>query len=614
MSEEKIIEKEFDVLILGAGGTGLRAAIEASYNKDISIGVVSKTLLGKAHTVMAEGGVAASFGNVNDKDNWKVHFRDTVKGGKWHGNWRLQKILVDEAPVVVKELEDWGAVWDRTPEGKILQRNFGGHAYPRLAHVGDRTGLEMIRSLEDVVLHKENVTLLMETTISKLLVKEGKVLGAFGFDRNTGELMLIKAKAIVMATGGLGKIFEITSNSWELTGDGFSLALDAGCEFIDMEFVQFHPTGMAYPYNVAGTLVTEGVRGEGAYLKNSEGERFMFNYIPDRYKPDYAETVEEAERWLWGDESVREKTRKPPELLTRDVVAAAIRAEVNAGRGSPHNAAWLDIASVRDPEYIKRKLPSMVHQMKSLASLDITKEPFEVAPTAHFAMGGIRFSASNSMTNIKGIFAGGEVGGGMHGANRLGGNSLCDTLVSGKRAGHFASEYVKDKKFVEIPKDVIDEAVKFTLAPFDEDRTENPYTLHTELKALMTEAKLNSTDEVLKDCIAKLQEMKGRALKCKADGTRKYNPSWDQVLAMYHACQTAEMVLIASLERKESRGGHVRIEYPEEVKAYQDILYVQYKDATGKLQLKEEVLEPMAPELLEVLKEFGEKYEYVGKK
>lgn len=611
---ENVITKEFDVLIIGAGGTGLRAAIEAAKNKDLKIGIVSKTLLGKAHTVMAEGGVAASYGNVNPKDNWKVHFRDTFKGSKWHSNWRLSKILVDEAPTVVQELENWGAVMDRTPEGKMLQRNFGGHAFPRLVHVGDRTGLEMLRALEDKAIHSENVELLMEFTITKLFTKNGEVLGAFGFDRNSGELYLFKAKAVVMATGGFGKIFEITSNSWELTGDGMSLALDAGVEFIDMEAVQFHPTGMAYPYNVAGTLVTEGVRGEGAYLKNSKGERFMFNYIPERYKPDYAETEEEANKWLWGDESVKEVTRKPPELLTRDVVAAAIRSEVKAGRGSPHNAAWLDIASVRDPDYIKKKLPSMYHQMKSLASLDITKEPFEVAPTAHFAMGGIKFSHEDSMTNIKGIFAGGEVGGGTHGANRLGGNSLCDTLVSGKRAGHFAAEYVAGKELKEIPKEMVDEAIKLTLAPFDEDRTENPYKLHEEIRSLMTEAKLNATEEIVTESIKKLRELKERAMKCKATGTRKYNPVWDQALAMYHACQTGEMILIGTLHRKESRGGHVRVDYPSEDKAYQDVVYVQWKDASGKLQMREELLEPLSEEMMDVLKEFGETYQYVGKK
>ncbi len=611
MSEEKLIHKEYDVLVIGAGGTGLRAAIAAAQDKELKIGIISKTLLGKAHTVMAEGGVAGSFGNVNPNDNWKVHFRDTFKGSYWHGNWRLAKILVDEAPERILELERWGAVWDRTPEGKILQRNFGGHAYPRLAHIGDRTGLELIRTLEEHIIHEDNIDLNMETTITKLLVKDNKILGAFGFDRVTGQLIVFKAKTVIMATGGLGKLFTITSNSWEGTGDGYSLAFEAGAELIDMEFIQFHPTGMAYPPNVAGTLVTEGVRGEGAYLKNSEGERFMFNYIPEKFSKDYADTEEEANRWLEGDENAR----KPPELLTRDVVAAAIRSEVAAGRGSPHGAAWLDIACVRDADYIKKKLPSMYHQMKTLSKLDITKEAFEVAPTAHHAMGGMRYKWDTNETNISGLYAAGEAAGGVHGGNRLGGNALADIIVFGKRAGDAAAIAAKTKSFEDIPQNLIDEAIEVTLAPFKEENTENPYLLHEELRDMMTVEYGFSTEESLTKAKKILEEMKVRASKCGTSGDRAYNPGWDQALSMKHVVQVALLTIESSLMRKESRGGHARGDYLETDTSIQDILYVQKRGPNGEIVVHEEILEPVSEELLKVLAEFKDDgYQYHGKK
>lgn len=596
----KVKHLNYDLLIIGAGGTGLRAAIEAA-KEDISIAVITKSLLGKAHTVMAEGGVAASFGNVNPKDNWEVHFHDTFKGGAYHGNWRLVEMLVKESPDIIMELERWGAVWDRTPEGKMLQRNFGGHSYPRLVHVGDRTGLEMIRILEETVIHKKNVTTHMETTITKLLTVNNEIVGAFGYDRKSGELICFHTKAIIMATGGVGKMFTITSNSWEGTGDGHVLAYDVGAEIVDFEFIQFHPTGMAHPSNVEGTLVTEGVRGEGGILLNSEGNRFMFNYIPERYKSQYAETEEEANRWLAGDDTAR----KPPELLTRDVVSAAIRSEVAGGRGSPHNAAFLDIGSIRDADYIKLKLPSMYHQMKTLAKLDITKEPFEVAPTAHHMMGGIKYSYQDNQSNVKGLFAAGETAGGLHGANRLGGNALADIMVFGLRAGKFAGQYSSGiNDFKNIPTDLLESAIEFTLAPFDENNSENPYTLHDELREMMTTNYGLSTKESLKDAIEKLKEFRQRALKCKTTGSRAYNPSWHQSLDMLNLVQCAFMTVEASLKRNESRGGHQRGDYLEINTDLQNIWYVLTKGENGEIAIHEEIIEKISDELQKVIDKF----------
>ncbi|MCE7735946.1 MAG: fumarate reductase/succinate dehydrogenase flavoprotein subunit [Candidatus Heimdallarchaeota archaeon] len=590
----------YDLLIIGAGGTGLRAAIEAA-KENISIGVVTKSLLGKAHTVMAEGGVAASFGNVNPKDNWEVHYHDTIKGGGYHGNWRLVEMLVKESPNAVRELEKWGAVWDRTPEGKMLQRNFGGHAYPRLVHVGDRTGLEMIRILEETVIHEENVTAHVETTITKLLTQDNEIVGAFGYERTTGQLICFHTKAIIMATGGTGKMFTITSNSWEGTGDGHALAFDIGTEIIDFEFIQFHPTGMAAPSNVEGTLVTEGVRGEGGILLNSENERFMFNYIPEKYKSQYADTEEEANRWLAGDESAR----KPPELLTRDVVSAAIRSEVSEGRGSPNDAAYLDIGSIRDADYIKTKLPSMYHQMKTLAKLDITKEKFEVAPTAHHTMGGIKFSYEDNSSNIKGLFAAGETSGGVHGANRLGGNALADIIVFGIRAGKFASEYVKSQSdYPEISDELLEMAITYTLQPFDETNTENPYELHKELQEMMTLQYGLSTEESLNSALETLKELSKRMEKSKATGNRVYNPSWHQAMDLRNLITCAKMTVTSSLKRNESRGGHARGDYLELDPKLQDIVYVLTKGTNGEIVIHEEINEPMREDLMDIINKF----------
>ncbi|MHA2276072.1 MAG: fumarate reductase/succinate dehydrogenase flavoprotein subunit [Candidatus Kariarchaeaceae archaeon] len=598
--KEQIKHLNYDLLIIGAGGTGLRAAIEAA-KEDISIAVVTKTNLGKAHTVMAEGGVAASFGNVNPKDNWEVHYHDTIKGGGYHGNWKLVEMLVKESPDIIMELERWGAVFDRTPEGKILQRNFGGHSYPRLAHVGDRTGLEIIRILEEIVIHKQNVDILMETTITRLLKEGNDIVGAFGFNRITGELICFHTKAIIMATGGTGKMFTITSNSWEGTGDGHALAFDIGAEIIDFEFIQFHPTGMAWPTNVEGTLVTEGVRGEGGILLNSEGKRFMFNYIPEKYIPQYAETEEEANRWLEGDESAR----KPPELLTRDVVAAAIRSEVSEGRGTPHDAAYLDIGSIRDADYIKLKLPSMYHQMKTLAKVDITKEPVEVAPTAHHTMGGIKFNPDTNLSNINGLFAAGETSGGVHGANRLGGNALADILVFGLRAGKHASKFVKDiSDYPAISEANIEMAIEYTLKPFDDQNTENPYKLHEELQEMMTYQYGLSTEESLNEALKKLDDLEKRINKSKAAGSRNYNPSWHQSIDLRNLLTCARMTVTASLIRKESRGGHARGDYLELNHDLQDIVYVLTSGPNGEIEIKEEVNEPMREDLAEVIKKF----------
>lgn len=590
----------YDLLIIGAGGTGLRAAIEAA-KEDISIGIVTKSLLGKAHTVMAEGGVAAAFGNVNEKDNWEVHYHDTIKGGGYHGNWRLVEILVKESPGLVMELERWGAVFDRTPEGKILQRNFGGHTYPRLAHVGDRTGLEMIRILEETVIHNENVKVHVETTITKLLTVNNEIVGAFGFDRTSGQLICFHAKAIIMATGGTGKMFTITSNSWEGTGDGHALAFDIGTEIIDFEFIQFHPTGMAAPSNVEGTLVTEGVRGEGGILLNSENERFMFNYIPEKYLSQYAETEEEANRWLAGDESAR----KPPELLTRDVVSAAIRSEVSVGRGSPNNAVYLDIGSIREAEYIKTKLPSMYHQMKTLAKLDITKEKFEVAPTAHHTMGGIKFSHENNSSNIKGLFAAGETTGGVHGANRLGGNALADIIVFGLRAGKFATKYVQTiSEYPKIPDELLETAIEYTLQPFDETNTENPYELHKELQQMMTLNYGLSTEESLNTALDEIEKLSKRMEKSKATGNRLYNPSWHQAMDLRNLLICAKMTVTASLKRKESRGGHARGDYLELDPKLQEIVYVLTKGTNGEIVINDETNEPMRADLMDIIKKF----------
>ncbi|MDZ4224498.1 MAG: fumarate reductase/succinate dehydrogenase flavoprotein subunit, partial [bacterium] len=543
---------EHDVIVIGAGGAGLRAAIEAAV-QGASVGIVCKSLLGKAHTVMAEGGVAAAMGNVDLRDNWQVHFRDTMRGGKMMNNWRMAQIHAQESPARVNELEAWGAVFDRTKDGKILQRNFGGHRFPRLAHVGDRTGLEIIRTLQDHAIHKKNLEVYMECTITHLLKEGNQICGAFGYRRTTGEFLFFKTKAVILATGGIGKSFRINSNSWEYTGDGQALAYKAGADLIDMEFVQFHPTGMVWPLSVKGTLVTEGVRGEGGILKNSKGERFMFRYVPDMFKGEFAETEDEAKRWLAGDKS----SRRPPELLTRDVVAKAITAEVKAGRGSPHGGVFLDIASQRDAETIKKKLPSMYHQFKELANVDITKEPMEIGPTCHYIMGGIRVDAETAAATVPGLYAAGESAAGLHGANRLGGNSLSDLLVFGRRAGLAAAQYSKDhgqRTMDHGPKaQQIEECEKQLLKPFEQRNGENPYAVMEELQKVM-EANVGIVREEkeLQKALDHLAQLKIRAKNVKADGDRTYNPGWQTCLDLENMLIVSEAITRGALERKES--------------------------------------------------------------
>ena len=551
--------KEHDVLVIGAGGAGLRASIEASA-QGVSVGLVCKSLLGKAHTVMAEGGMAASLRNADPRDNWEVHFRDTIRGGKHLNNWRMVEIFCQEAPERVAELEEWGALFDRTKEGLIAQRNFGGHRYPRLAHVGDRTGLELIRTLQNHGIH-QGLDIYMECCIVDLILEDGKVTGAFGFWRESGNFIVFRAKSVILATGGLGKVYRVTSNSWEGTGDGHALAYRAGAELIDMEFVQFHPTGMVWPPSVQGILVTEGVRGEGGVLKNSEGQRFMYDYIPDAFAPETSDTEEEAERWLAGDP----EARRPPELLTRDVVARAIRSERLAGRGSPHGGAFLDIASRRDAEYIKKKLPSMYHQFMKLGNLDITTTPMEVGPTCHYVMGGVRVDPETAMTTVEGLFAAGEAAGGMHGANRLGGNSLTDLLVFGARAGLHAAKHAREVKISSsAPREQLENLEQLCLDTFNPDRSENPYALMSDLQETMElhAGIVRARDEMEKG-LELLGELKQRAEKVRVEGHRQYNPAWHYALDLRNLLCVAEAIALAALKREESRGGHTREDFPE---------------------------------------------------
>ena len=550
--------KKYDVVVVGAGGAGLRAAIAAAdYGSKVAL--VTKSLLGKAHTVMAEGGVAAALGNVDKRDSWKVHFRDTIRGSKNLANWEMAKIHAEKSPERVRELERWGAVFDRTEEGKISQRNFGGHRYPRLAHVGDRTGLEIIRTLQDYAVHKENIDVFMEFTVTTLLKSENTVSGVLAYNRSSGNLKVFEAGAVILATGGIGKAYRVTSNSWEYTGDGHALSYLAGADLIDMEFVQFHPTGMVWPPSVKGTLVTEGVRGEGGILVNSEGDRFMFDYIPEVFAAETAKTEEEADAWLRGEEGAM----RPPELLTRDVVARAIMTEVKEGRGSPHGGAFLDIASRQSPDYIKRKLPSMYHQFKELATLDITEERMEVGPTTHYMMGGVRVEASTAASTISGLFAAGEAAAGMHGANRLGGNSLSDLLVFGKIAGQSASNYAQENAHVSPHGDEIKRGISEALKPF-ESGTENPYDIHAELQEVMeAHAGIVRTGEALEEGIQKLEKIRNRLPNLHAKGDRNYNPGWHLCLDLHNMVITSLALAKAALERNESRGAHTRLDYPE---------------------------------------------------
>jgi succinate dehydrogenase / fumarate reductase flavoprotein subunit len=550
----------YDVIVVGAGGSGLRAAI-AAQDAGARTAIVCKSLLGKAHTVMAEGGAAAAMGNLYPEDNWKVHFRDTMRGGKMLNNWRMAQLHAQEAPDRVLELEEWGALFDRTPDGLISQRDFGGHRYARLAHVGDRTGLEMIRTLQQRAVAM-GIDVYMECTITEILKQGEKVSGAFGYWRESGRFIVFDAPAIVLATGGIGKSFKVTSNSWEYTGDGHALAMQAGASLLNMEFVQFHPTGMVWPLSVRGLLVTESVRGDGGILKNSDGKRFMFDYIPEFFKAETADTIEEADGWYTD----KKNNRRPPELLPRDEVARAINSEVKAGRGTAHGGVYLDIASRRTPEYIMRRLPSMYHQFKELANVDITKEPMEIGPTCHYVMGGVEVDPDTGESQIEGLYAAGEVSGGMHGANRLGGNSLSDLIVFGRRAGLNAAYYsarVKQSSAVELDEDQINAAAEAALGPFSEEGGENPYDVQKDLQEIMHSlVGIIRKSEELENALAEIEKLKERAAKLTVEGNRQYNPGWHLSLDLQNMLLVSECIAKAALERKESRGGHTRDDFP----------------------------------------------------
>jgi succinate dehydrogenase / fumarate reductase flavoprotein subunit len=594
---------EHDVLIIGAGGAGLRAAIEASA-AGVSVGVVCKSLLGKAHTVMAEGGMAAALANVDDRDSWKVHFADTMRGGQYLNQWRMAELHAKEAPDRVRELEAWGAVFDRTRDGKILQRNFGGHKYPRLAHVGDRTGLEMIRTLQDHGIHR-GIDFYMECTVIRLLKQGGRIVGAFGYDRERGRFRVFKASAVVLATGGIGRAFKITSNSWEYTGDGQTLAYHAGADLMDMEFVQFHPTGMVWPPSVRGILVTEGVRGEGGVLKNSEGRRFMFDDIPDNYKPQTSDNPEEGWRYVLGDKNAR----RPPELLTRDHVARCIRREVKAGRGSPHGGVFLDIAWIKEKipnsvEHIKKKLPSMYHQFKQLADIDITKEPMEVGPTTHYVMGGVRVDPDSQMSAVPGLFAAGEVAAGLHGANRLGGNSLSDLIVFGKRAGEYAAKYAKENRGGQIDEAEVKAVAREALAPFERSPDEGPYKVQYELQDMMQDLVgiVRVEDEMVR-ALGEIEKLKARAAKVWVAGNREYNPGWHTALDLDNLMTVSEAVTRSAIERKESRGGHFRDDYPNKEAAYSTFNIILRKGPDGEMQVSRQTLPEMRADLKQIIEE-----------
>jgi succinate dehydrogenase flavoprotein subunit len=587
----------FDVVVVGAGGAGLRAAVEASV-QGARTAIVCKSLLGKAHTVMAEGGIAAALGNVYPEDNWRVHFRDTMRGGKMLCNWRMAQIHAQEAPDRVLELEEWGALFDRTPDGRILQRDFGGHRFARLAHVGDRTGLEMIRMLQHRATQAE-IAVFMECTITRLLKDGERIAGAFGYWRESGRFVAFEAPAVILATGGIGKAYKITSNSWEYTGDGHALALWAGADLIDMEFVQFHPTGMVWPPSVRGILVTEGVRGDGGVLKNSLDQRFMFSYIPEMFRSETAETEEEADRW-YTDRTAR----RTPDLLPRDEVARAINSEIKEGRGSPHGGVYLDIATRRDAEYITRRLPGMYHQFRELADVDITKEPMEVGPTCHYMMGGVRVDAETQASTVPGLFAAGEVAGGMHGANRLGGNSLSDLLVFGRRAGRYAAEYAADLTTrPTTDSDQLETLARHALRPFDEAGTENPYTIQQDLQDCMqTLVGIIRTEDELTKALDELAVLRERAARVKVEGHRQYNPGWHLALDLDPLLAVSECVTAAAVERRESRGAQTREDYPDIDPALGKVNVV-VRQQDGQLSLTLEPRPPIPDDLDALLKE-----------
>jgi succinate dehydrogenase / fumarate reductase flavoprotein subunit len=595
---------EHDVLVIGAGGAGLRAAIEASA-AGVRVGLVCKSLLGKAHTVMAEGGIAAALANVDERDNWKVHFADTMRGGQYVNQWRMAELHAKEAPDRVRELEAWGAVFDRTSDGRILQRNFGGHRYPRLAHVGDRTGLEMIRTLQDHGVHR-GIDVHMEHTILSILKDGDRAVGAFGYERERGRFKIFRAKAIVLATGGIGRAYKITSNSWEYTGDGHSLAYDAGAELIDMEFIQFHPTGMVWPPSVCGILVTESVRGEGGILTNKEGRRFMFDDIPENYRSQTADNEEEGWRYCQGDKNAR----RPPELLTRDHIARCIVREIKQGRGSPHGGVYLDIAWIKQKlpnaaEYIKRKLPSMYHQFKQLADIDITEQAMEVGPTTHYIMGGVHVDPDTQMSRVPGLFAAGECAAGINGANRLGGNSLSDLLVFGKRAGEFAARFARDNSLGKIDNSsqtgTIDIVAQEALAPFESRGrgNENPYEIQGDLQELMqNNVGIVRTESEMREALEKIQRLKSRAANVSVVGNREFNPGWHTALDLKNLLTVSEAITGAAIERKESRGAQFREDYPNKDERLAKVNTMISKDDDGSMRVR---LGPL-PEMPDYLK------------
>ncbi len=596
---------EHDVLVIGAGGAGLRAAIEAS-SAGVSVGLVCKSLLGKAHTVMAEGGMAAALANVDDRDDWKVHFADTMRGGQYLNNWRMAELHAQEAPARARELEAWGAVFDRTKDGRILQRNFGGHKYPRLAHVGDRTGLEMIRTLQDHGIH-QGIDVHMECTIVELLKDGDRVVGAFGYDRERGRFQLFSARAVVLASGGIGRAFKVTSNSWEYTGDGHALAYRAGADLMDMEFVQFHPTGMVWPPSVRGILVTEGVRGEGGVLRNSNGKRFMFEDIPDLYLSSTADDEEEGWRYTQGDKN----SRRPPELLTRDHVARCIVREIKEGRGSPHQGVFLDIAWIKErlpngAEHIKKKLPSMYHQFKQLAGIDITEEPMEVGPTTHYVMGGIRVDPDSQMSTVPGLFAAGECAAGLHGANRLGGNSLSDLLVFGQRAGQYAASFAKEQGAASINQGQVEEVARQALEPFErgEGNVEGPYQVQFDLQDMMqAQVGIVRTEGDIQKAIDEFPTLRSRADRVGVQGNREYNAGWHTALDLRNLLMVAEAVARSAILRRESRGAHFREDYLQKDAEQGKLNTVVRLDSSGEMQVKQEALPPVRGDLQEIIED-----------
>lgn len=596
---------QHDVLVIGSGGAGLRAAIEASA-AGVSVAVVCRSLLGKAHTVMAEGGVAAALANVDERDNWKVHFADTMRGGQYLNNWRMVELFTKEAPDRVRELEAWGALFDRTTGGKILQRNFGGHKFPRLAHVGDRTGLEMIRTLQDHGIH-QGLDIFQEFTIVRLLTKGNNVVGAFGYDREKGTFKVFQAKAVIIATGGMGRIYKISSNSWDCTGGGISLAYHAGAELIDMEFVQFHPTGMVWPPSVRGLLITEGVRGEGGVLRNNKGRRFMFDDIPELYRGQTSTDEEEGWRYTQGDKNAK----RPPELLTRDHVARCIRREIKEGRGTPHGGVFLDISWIREKmpnaaEHIKKKLPSMYHQFKELAGVDITREPMEVGPTTHYIMGGIRVDGDTQMTSVPGLFAAGECAAGLHGANRLGGNSLSDLLVFGKRAGEYAARYAKEIAASPIDTAQVEQMIAEALAPFERKSGTNAFEIQARLQEMMQDlVGIARTGSELEEAIGRLQALKDEAATTGCEGNRLYNPGWHTALELAHMLTVAEAIARAAWERKESRGGHYREDFPDKRSEFGHVNISIVKGRQGEMEVRPIPKLKLREDLQQIVDEMG---------